>query len=125
LEHRTFSLFIRGKWYNLKFVGQPISNEAKDTIDSKILTDFVLTPIFGITDLRNDPNISFVGGTRGLQALEEKCGSDDTLSFAVPPISMHQLFDVADAGQMMPPKSTWFVPKLGDAMVIRFIEGDE
>jgi len=123
--HKTFSLYIRGKWYNMKFVGEPVSNHPKDTIDSKILTDFVLTPIFGITDLRTAPNISFVGGTRGIKALEDKCQSDDTLAFAVPPISMHQLFDVADSGEMMPPKSTWFVPKLGDAMVIRFIESDE
>jgi len=85
----------------------------------------MLTPIFGITDLRNDPRMKFIGGTRGLKALEEAASADDSLAVACPPVEMEQLFDVSDEGAMMPPKSTWFVPKLADAMVIRMIESDE
>lgn len=125
MQHKVFSLFIHGKWYRMEFTGKALSESAADNIDSKILTDFCLTPIFNITDLRNDPRIKFIGGTRGLQALEEACKTEDSLAIAVPPVEMCQLFDVSDEGAMMPPKSTWFVPKLADAMVIRVIEGDE
>ena len=123
--HRNFSLYIRGKWYKLDFVAKAMSESAADNIDSKILTDFMLTPIFGITDLRNDPRMKFIGGTRGLKALEEAASADDSLAIACPPVEMNQLFNVSDEGAMMPPKSTWFVPKLADAMVIRMIESDE
>ncbi|KAH0785029.1 DUF1015 domain-containing protein [Histomonas meleagridis] len=118
----VFSLYIRGKWYRMKFTGQLKSDNPVDKIDSKILTDFVLTPIFGITDLRAAQNIQFIGGTRGLRALEEACDTPDKIAIAVPPITMKQLFDVSDSGVMMPPKSTWFVPKLATGMVCRLIE---
>lgn len=124
-EHKVFSLYIHKKWYRMEFVAKALSESAADNIDSKILTDFCLTPIFGIHDLRNDPRIKFIGGTRGLHALEEAVKTDDMLAIAVPPVEMSQLFDVSDEGQMMPPKSTWFVPKLADAMVIRMNEGNE
>ena len=122
LENHTFSLYARGQWYKLEFVGKYKSDGPVDKIDSKILTDFVLTPLFGITDLRSAKNIKFVGGTRGIDTLEEMCKSDDVIAFAVPPIKIQQLFDVSDTNAMMPPKSTWFVPKLATGMVIRQIE---
>ena len=122
---KCFSMYLRGKWYQLKFISKAVSESAADNIDSKILTDFVLTPLFGITDLRSAKNVKFIGGTRGMKALEDACKSNDTLAFAVPPVTMSQLFNVADDGMMMPPKSTWFVPKLADGMVIRMIQSDE
>jgi len=121
-EHKSISMYLRGKWYRMKFVAEPLSPSPEDQLDSKILTDFVLTPLFGITDLRSAKNVKFIGGTRGLTALEAAASTEDSLAFAVPPVTMAQLFDVADAGKMMPPKSTWFVPKLADGMVIRKIE---
>lgn len=120
--YHTFSLFARGQWYKLVFKGEPKSDKPVDSIDSKILTDFVLTPIFGITDLRSDPKISFVGGTRGIHELEAAASTDDRIAFAVQPIKVEQLFDVSDSGDMMPPKSTWFVPKLATGLVVRLIE---
>lgn len=118
----VFSLFCRGQWYKLEFVGKFKSESPVDTIDSKILTDFILTPIFNITDLRSAKNIEFIGGTRGIHILEEIASSDDRIAFAVPPIQLNQLFDVSDANEILPPKSTWFVPKLATGMVIRLIE---
>lgn len=121
-DFHTFSLYSRGQWYKLVFKGKPKSDKPVDSIDSKILTDFVLTPIFGITDLRSAKNISFIGGTRGIYELEKEASTDDRIAFAVPPITMEQLFDVSDSGDMMPPKSTWFVPKLATGLVVRLIE---
>lgn len=122
VDFHTFSLFARGQWYKLVFKGKPKSDAPVDSIDSKILTDFVLTPIFGIVDLRSAPNITFIGGTRGIFELEKEAATDDRIAFAVPPIKMEQLFDVSDSGSMMPPKSTWFVPKLATGLVVRLIE---
>lgn len=123
-EHKTFSLYARGKWYKMVFTGKLKSDKPVDDIDSKILTDFILIPVFDIVDLRTHPNISFIGGTRGLKALEQACTEEDHIAIAVPPITMQQLFDVSDSGDMMPPKSTWFVPKLATGMVVRMIEED-
>ncbi|OHS93348.1 hypothetical protein TRFO_40362 [Tritrichomonas foetus] len=122
LDLHTFSLYIRGQWYKLEFTGKYMTENPVDKIDSKILTDYVLTPIFGITDLRSAKNIKFIGGTRGIHTLEEEAKDENTLAIAVPPIQIQQLFDVSDSGAMMPPKSTWFVPKLATGMVIRRIE---
>ncbi|OHT11010.1 hypothetical protein TRFO_19507 [Tritrichomonas foetus] len=118
----TFSMYLRGKWFKLDFVGKFLTDKPVDQIDSKILTDFILSPIFGIEDLRSAKNIMFVGGTRDIHGLEEEAGTDDRIAFAIPPIQIHQLFDVSDSGAIMPPKSTWFVPKLATGMVIRKIE---
>ena len=125
LGHKVFSMYVRGKWYRLQFNGKGITDSHADNIDSKILTDFVLTPLFGIKDLRSDPRMKYLGGTRGLKGLEESATADHAIAFACPPVEMSQLLDVSDEGNMMPPKSTWFVPKLADAMVIRLIESDE
>lgn len=122
VEKHTFSLFMQGKWYSLKFTGKYTSDRPVDKIDSKILTDFVLTPLFGIVDLRSATNIKFFGGTRGLSELEEQCRDPENIAIAVPPITLQQLIDVSDSGDMMPPKSTWFVPKLASGMVCRLIE---
>lgn len=122
VEKHTFSLYMQGKWFSLKFTGKYKSDNPVDQIDSKILTDFVLTPLFGIVDLRAATNIKFFGGTRGLKELEEQCKDPENIAIAVPPITLQQLFEVSNSGDMMPPKSTWFVPKLASGMICRLVE---
>ena len=122
IGERTFSMYLRGKWYKLRFTGEIPGDNPVDSIESEILTHYVLGPIFGVKDVRSDPNLSFIGGTRGLKALEEGAKDEHALAFAVPPVTMNQIFAVADCDKVMPPKSTWFVPKLATGMVVRLIE---
>lgn len=125
VEPRTFSMYLRGKWYRVAFKGELEGDTPVDAIDSEILTYFVLKPLFNVRDVRSDPNLKFFGGTRGLEALEEAVHDDHLLAFAVPPVKMADIIAVADRNEVMPPKSTWFVPKLATGMVIRVIESDE
>ena len=122
IGERTFSMYLRGKWYKLRFTAEIPGDNPVDSIESEILTHYVLGPIFGVKDVRSDPNLSFIGGTRGLKALEEGAKDEHALAFAVPPVTMNQIFAVADRDKVMPPKSTWFVPKLATGMVVRLIE---
>ena len=80
-------------------------------LDSQLLTNLVLTPILGITDIRCDDRIDFVGGIRGLEELVKRCNSDCVAAIAMYPVSIHELMSVADEDLIMPPKSTWFEPK--------------
>ena len=109
----------------MAFKGELEGDTPVDAIDSEILTYFVLRPLFNVKDVRSDPNLKFFGGTRGLKALEEAVHDDHSLAFAVPPVKMADIIAVADRNEVMPPKSTWFVPKLATGMVIRVIESDE
>jgi len=84
-----------------------------------MLTDFVLSPILGITDIRGDDRIDFIGGIRGLAELEKRCKEDCVAGFAMFPVSIEELLAVADAGMIMPPKSTWFEPKPRSGFVVR------
>jgi uncharacterized protein (DUF1015 family) len=89
-------------------------------LDVAILQNNLLAPILGIGDPRSDERIDFVGGIRGLRELEKRVGSGDwAVAFALHPTSIDQLFDVADAGLVMPPKSTWFEPKLRSGLIVR------
>lgn len=88
-------------------------------LDSQLLTDLVLTPILGITDIRGDERIDFVGGIRGLEELVKRCNEDCVAAFAMYPVQLKELTDIADAGLIMPPKSTWFEPKPRDGIVCR------
>ena len=83
-----------------------------------ILQDHILAPVFGITDPKTDPRIRFIGGIRGLGALEEAADASDGIAFSMYPTSMDELLSVADAGMLMPPKSTWFEPKLRSGLFI-------
>jgi uncharacterized protein (DUF1015 family) len=87
-----------------------------------MLTDLVLAPILGIKDLKNDDRIDFVGGIRGLKELEKRCNEDCEVAFALFPITMREVCDVAEAGMIMPPKCTWFEPKPRSGFVIRKFE---
>ena len=88
-------------------------------LECQLLTDLVLSPILGITDLRGDDRIDFVGGIRGLPELVKRCEEDCVAAFAMYPVQIQELTDIADAGLIMPPKSTWFEPKPRDGFVCR------
>ncbi len=121
-EKHAFGLYLGGKWYSLK--AKPGTFPAEDPIDSldcSILQKNLLAPILGIEDPRTDARIDFIGGIRGLEELERRCapGSGDmALAFSLYPVTMQDLFDVADAGAIMPPKSTWFEPKLRSGLFV-------
>jgi uncharacterized protein (DUF1015 family) len=91
-------------------------------LDVTILQNNVLDPIFNIKDQRTDKRIDFVGGIRGLEELENRVNSGEmAIAFSLFPVSIQQLFDIADSGNVMPPKSTWFEPKLRDGLLTHLI----
>jgi uncharacterized protein (DUF1015 family) len=114
------SLLIEKKWFKLRVRPEKLdhSNLIK-MLDSQILTDHVLSPILGISDLRSDERIDFVGGIRGLGELVKRCNEDCVAAFAMYPVQLQELMDIADAGLIMPPKSTWFEPKPRDGFIVR------
>ena len=115
-----FSMYLGGKWYRL--VAKPGRYDDGDPIgvlDVTILSRLVLDKILGIKDLRTDKRIDFVGGIRGLGELSRRVDSGEmAVAFALYPVSMHQLIDIADTGNIMPPKTTWFEPKLRSGLAI-------
>lgn len=115
------SVYIKGKWYTLTLDGLGAGGDAADpttTLDASLLSDRVLGPMLGIEDLRTDTRIDFVGGIRGPAELERLVdGGDAAIAFAMYPVSLSELMAVADAGAIMPPKSTWFEPKLRDGLL--------
>jgi uncharacterized protein (DUF1015 family) len=116
-------LFLGGKWYTLNF--RPHFAATKDPIeklDVTLLQKYVLAPVFGIDDPRTSKRINFVGGIRGTGELEKLVNSGDYVcAFSMFPTSIEDLMTIADAGGIMPPKSTWFEPKLRDAMFCHMI----
>ena len=116
-----FGMLLDGRWYRLTAHEDILSDDAVDGLDVSILQNKVLTPLLDINDPKNDPRIDFVGGIRGLSELEKRCSSDMSLAFSMYPTDIHELFAVADAGRLMPPKSTWFEPKLLSGLFIHSI----
>lgn len=112
-------LFVDGQWYQLNIHSDKVpADDPVAGLDASLLTDHLLAPVLGITDLRRDKRIDFVGGIRGLSELEKRVNSGDmAAAFALYPTSLAALMAVADAGQTMPPKSTWFEPKLADGLI--------
>ena len=108
-----------GNWYRLRLLDAPDPADPVKSLDVSVLQDRVLGPLLGITDPKEDPRISFIGGIRGLGELERRVtGGSDMAAFSMYPTSMEELFAVADAGELMPPKSTWFEPKLLSGLFI-------
>jgi len=105
-------MYLSGNWYALTFNGDTNFANPVDALDVSILQKYLLDPILAIKDPRTDPRISYIGGIRGLEELKRRADSDMKVSFAMYPTSIGELFAVADAGLLMPPKSTWFEPKL-------------
>ena len=118
----TFGMYLGKKWYKLTAKVDILSDDPVDGLDVAILQDNVLGPILGINDPKTDKRIDFVGGIRGLKELERRCHEDMELAFAMYPTSIDELFRVADARLLMPPKSTWFEPKLRSGIFIHRIE---
>ncbi len=111
-----FGMYLDGKWYKLTAGESIIPHDIIGALDVSVLQDRVLAPILNIQDPRTDKRIDFVGGIRGLDELEKRCKNDMILAFAVHPVSLEELLNVADANEVMPPKSTWFEPKLGSGL---------
>jgi uncharacterized protein (DUF1015 family) len=117
---RAYGMFLDGRWHRL--LARPGSFPAADPVDSldaAILQNNLLRPLLGIADPRTDKRIDFVGGIRGTAELERRCREGWAVAFALHPTSIEQLMSVADAGKVMPPKSTWFEPKLRSGLIVR------
>jgi uncharacterized protein (DUF1015 family) len=121
-QPHEFGMYLNGTWYRLEakpgtFLQNPIS-----VLDVSILQDNVLDKLLGIKDPRVDNRIDFVGGIRGMNALQKRVDNKEAaVAFSLYPVSIQQLFDIADSGNVMPPKSTWFEPKLRDGLVVYMI----
>lgn len=116
-------IFVGGKWYSVKFKAELCKGNGTlvDDLDCAILQKYLLSPVLGIDDPRTDKRIDFVGGIRGLGYLERRCTEDAVAAIAMYPVSMDELMSIADEGQIMPPKSTWFEPKLLSGLFIHKI----
>lgn len=116
----NFSLYLDGKWYSLTAKsGTYDDNDPIGVLDVTISSNLILDEILGIKDLRSDKRIDFVGGIRGLNELKKRVDSGEMkMALALYPVSMKQLMDIADTGNIMPPKTTWFEPKLRSGLVI-------
>jgi uncharacterized protein (DUF1015 family) len=117
-----FGMYLSGQWYKLTAKENSYTNDVIGVLDVTILSNQVLDKLLGIKDQRTDKRIDFVGGIRGLHELEKRVDSGEmAIAFSLHPVSINQLFDIADSGQVMPPKSTWFEPKLRDGLLTHLI----
>lgn len=113
-----FGMYLPGQWYRLTIKGHRVPQNPVGRLDISLLGENLMRPILGITDPRGDTRIDFVGGIRGVRELERRVDSGDmAVAFSLYPTSLANLMDVADAGLVLPPKSTWFEPKLADGLV--------
>ncbi len=117
-----FGMYLEGKWYELQAKAEICSQDPVEGLDVSILQNYLLNPVLGIEDPKTDKRIDFVGGIRGLKELERRADSDMKIAFSMYPTSIHELFEVADANLLMPPKSTWFEPKLRSGLFIHSIK---
>ena len=115
------SMYLDGSWYFMKLKSEYKNDDPVKGLDVALLQDLFLEPVFGIKDPKTDPRIDFVGGIRGMAELEKRVNTDCKVAFAMYPTSISELFAVADAGLLMPPKSTWFEPKLRSGLFIHKI----
>ena len=119
-----FAMFLSQHWYLCRFCQEDLAQitDPVEALDVSLLQNLLLEPVLGITDPRTDERIDFVGGIRGLSELERRCRTDCRVAFALYPTSIQELFAVADAGRLMPPKSTWFEPKLRSGLFIHELD---
>ena len=119
----AFGMYLDGVWYMLTLSSERIPDDPVESLDVSLLANNLIAPILGIVDQRTDDRIDFVGGIRGLDGLMQRVDSGEmAVAFSLPPTSMQALMDVADAGEVMPPKSTWFEPKLADGLVSHVLD---
>ncbi|HVZ98490.1 MAG TPA: DUF1015 family protein, partial [Chitinophagaceae bacterium] len=118
----NFGMYLGGRWYRLTALEGTYPTDPVGILDVAILQNNLLEPVLGIHDQRTDKRIDFVGGIRGLKELEKRVDSREwAVAFSLYPVSIQQLFDIADTGNVMPPKSTWFEPKLRDGLLTHLI----
>ena len=114
-----FGMYLDGTWYCLKAKKDILSDDPVEGLDVSVLQNHLLSTILGIGDPKTDHRIDFIGGIRGLKELERRCAEvPGSVAFSMYPTSIGELFSVADAGRLMPPKSTWFEPKLRSGLFL-------
>jgi uncharacterized protein (DUF1015 family) len=118
-----FAMYLEGRWYRLTIRDGVRPTDLVAGLDVSLLQDRLLAPVLGLVDPRSDRRIAYVGGARGLGELERRADDKAGVAFALYPCSLNELFAVADAGFLMPPKSTWFEPKPRSGLFIHKIEG--
>ena len=119
----NFGMYMNGTWYNLTAKdGSFDKNDPVRSLDVAILQDNLLNPILGIGDPRKDKRIDFVGGIRGLEELSKRVDEGEAVAFSMFPTSIEQLMAIADADEVMPPKSTWFEPKLRSGIITHLLD---
>lgn len=117
-----FGMYLNNQWYKLTAKENTFTTDPIGVLDITILSNNLLDPVLNIKDQRTDKRIDFVGGIRGLAELEKRVDSGEmTVAFSLHPVTIQQLFDIADSGNVMPPKSTWFEPKLRDGLLTHLI----
>lgn len=120
----TFGMVVDREWYTLQIKPALVPDDPVGALDVSLLQDNLLSPILGIKDPKTDPRIDFVGGIYGVRALEKRAKTDMKLAFSLYPTTIAELMAVADAGRMMPPKSTWFEPKLLSGLFVHSLSTD-
>ncbi len=122
-RRRNIGMYLSGKWYLLKpNENVKTTEDVGGNLDVSILQNYLLQPILGVEDIRTDTNVDFIGGIRGTQELEKLVDSGKAkVAFSMYPVSVDDLINISDAGETMPPKSTWFEPKLRDGLVVHTI----
>ena len=117
-------MYLNGKWYILRAKANTYNdNDPIDCLDVTVLSKVLLDPVLDIKDLRKSTRVEFVGGIRGLEELKKRVDSGEmAVAFALYPVSMDQLMNIADTGNIMPPKTTWFEPKLRSGLVVHDLE---
>ncbi len=121
-DEHNFGMYFDGSWYRLAALDGSFATDPIGILDITILQNNLLEPVLGIKDQRTDERIDFIGGIRGLKELERRVNAKEmAVAFSLYPVSVQQLFDIADTGNVMPPKSTWFEPKLRDGLLTHLI----
>jgi uncharacterized protein (DUF1015 family) len=122
-KHNRFGMYLDGRWYGLKLRGDVTRRmKVTDRLDISVLQDALLAPVLGIQDPRTDKRIDFIGGARGTRELERLVNEGKAaVAFSLYPTSLNELMEISDAGEIMPPKSTWFEPKLRDGLLSHLI----
>ncbi len=122
-QKHEIGLYLSGKWYSLLASEELYkSDDPAENLDAAILQREVMEPFFGIKDVRTDKRIDFIGGIRGNEEIERRCDSEDSVGFALYPVAISDLMDIADSGKIMPPKSTWFEPKLRSGLFLHYLQ---
>ena len=123
-EQGHISMYLGEQWYDLQVKETLLGEKVSKNLDYQVLTDYCFTNIIGIEDIKKDKRVEFIGGGRGVEYLVKRCQQDCKAAFVMFPVSMEDLFAVADAGEIMPPKCTWFEPKLRSGFVVNVFENE-